>query len=71
MSKKTISLIAIILGVIVSLGSLTADLIGIGSYPGLNWAQLTGIAIGLILILLGVRLRRFEAEKEADNKETE
>jgi cytochrome c biogenesis protein CcdA len=71
MSKKTISLIAIILGVIVSLGSLTADLIGIGSYPGLNWAQLTGIAIGLILILLGVRLRRFEAEKEADNKEAE
>jgi cytochrome c biogenesis protein CcdA len=71
MSKKTISLIAIILGAVVTLGSLTADLIGIGSYPGLNWAQLTGTAIGLLLILLGLRLRRFEGEKEAENKKAE
>lgn len=58
MSKKTISLIGIVLGVIVALLSLTADWIGIGSHPGLNWAQLTGIAIGLLMILLGLRLRR-------------
>ena len=69
MSKKTISLIAIILGVVVALVSLTADLIGIGSYPGLNWAQLTGTAIGLLLILLGLRLRRFESEKEVEIKQ--
>jgi cytochrome c biogenesis protein CcdA len=71
MSKKTISLIAIILGAIVTFSSLTADLIGIGSYPGLNWAQLTGTAIGLLLILLGLRLRRFEGVKEGENKEAE
>jgi len=71
MSKKTISLIAIVLGAIVTLVSLTADLIGIGSYPGLNWAQLIGTAIGLLLILLGLRLRRFEGDKEVENKEAE
>ncbi|MBW6465152.1 MAG: hypothetical protein K0B06_01450 [Brevefilum sp.] len=71
MSKKTISLVAIILGVVVTLISLTADLIGIGSYPGINWAQLTGTAIGLILILLGLRLRRLEGEKVIENEEAE
>jgi cytochrome c biogenesis protein CcdA len=76
MSKKTISLVAInlvaiILGVVVTLVSLTADLIGIGSYPGINWAQLTGTAIGLILILLGLRLRRLEGEQAIENEEAE
>jgi hypothetical protein len=71
MTKNNISLIAIILGAIVTLGSLTADLIGLGSYPGLNWAQLTGTAIGLSLILLGLRLHRFEGEKVEENKEAE
>lgn len=58
MSKKTISLIAIIGGTLFTILSLTADLIGIGSYPGLNWAQLTGAAIGLVVILAGFWLRR-------------
>jgi hypothetical protein len=71
MSKKTISLVAIILGVVVTLVSLTADLIGVGSYPGINWAQLTGTALGLILILLGLRLRRLEGEKVIENEKAE
>ena len=64
MSKKTISLIAIIVGVIVALISLIADFIGIGSYPGINAAQLGGIAVGLLIILVGLRLRRTKVEKE-------
>jgi hypothetical protein len=63
MSKKTISLIAIIGGVLLSLISLTADFIGIGSYPGINYAQLAGIAVGLVIILVGLRLRRSKVEK--------
>jgi len=64
MSKKTISLVAIIVGIILALISVIADFIGIGSYPGINYAQLAGIAVGLVIILVGLRLRRSVAEKE-------
>ena len=66
MSKKTISLIAIIVGILLALISLTADFIGIGSYPGINYAQLAGIAVGLVIILVGLRLRRSKVEKQQD-----
>lgn len=64
MPKKTISLIAIILGVILALISLTADYIGIGSYPGINYAQLGGIVAGILIILFGFWLRRTKVEEE-------
>ena len=64
MSKQKISLIAIVVGVIVALISLTADFIGIGSYPGINYAQLGGIAVGVLMILVGLRLRRTKVEEE-------
>lgn len=62
MSRKTISLILIIGGVILTLLSLTADLIGIGSYPGINWAQLTGAVVGLAALIFGYRLGRSKVE---------
>lgn len=65
MSKKTISLAAIIIGLIVTLISLMADLVGIGSYPGINYAQLGGAALGLILVLIGLLLLRKKGEKQS------
>ena len=62
MSRKTISLILIIGGVILTLLSLTADLIGIGSYPGINWAQITGAVVGLVALIFGYRLGRPKVE---------
>lgn len=53
MSKKTISWIIMIGGLIVIVMSLIADLIGVGSYPGINSAQLLGAAAGLIITILG------------------
>ena len=64
MSKKTISLVAIIVGALLALISLIADYIGIGSYPGINYAQLGGIAVGLLIVLIGLRLRREKVGKE-------
>jgi len=54
MSSKTINLVLIIFGVLLLILSLLADLIGIGSYPGINWAQILGAAAGLVIILLGI-----------------
>lgn len=57
MSKKRLSLIAIIIGLVLLVVSLTADLIGLGSYPGINWAQIVGAVVGLATALLGFWLR--------------
>jgi len=57
MSKQKLSLIAIIIGLVLLVVSLTADLIGIGSYPGINWAQIVGAIVGLGAVLLGIWFR--------------
>jgi len=56
MSKKIVSIVLMVVGVILIGLSLGADLIGIGSYPGINWAQLTGAAIGLAVLGFGIWL---------------
>jgi hypothetical protein len=56
MTNRTIRLILIFVGALILIVSLTADLIGLGSYPGLNWAQLTGAAVGLVMLLIGIWL---------------
>lgn len=62
MSKKTISLVAIVAGAIITLVSLLADYIGIGSYPGINYAQLAGAGVGLVIVLVGIFLLRTAAK---------
>lgn len=56
MSIRTIGFLLMVGGAILLVISLVADLIGLGSYPGLNWAQLTGAAVGLVVLIVGVWL---------------
>ncbi len=56
MSKKTIGLIVSIGGVVLTLLSVFADYIRLGSYPGINGAQIAGIAVGLVALVVGVYL---------------
>ncbi|MGV8048853.1 MAG: hypothetical protein AB2L21_00660 [Anaerolineaceae bacterium] len=58
MSKKTLSMILIVAGVILFIFSLIADLINPNYYPGFNWAQITGTAVGFTALLIGLWLRR-------------
>jgi hypothetical protein len=58
MSRKTLRQVLMAGGVVLMVLSLGADLIGIGSYPGMNWAQLTGAAAGLIALIYGYWLSR-------------
>ena len=53
MTKKTIGYLLIEVGVVVLVISLAADVLGIGSYPGVNWAQILGAVIGIIIALVG------------------
>jgi uncharacterized membrane protein len=55
MSKKTIGIILIVLGVILAVVSAFADRLGIGS-GGFGTKQLIGTAIGIIVTLVGVWL---------------
>ncbi|MFA5872883.1 MAG: hypothetical protein WC832_02870 [Anaerolineales bacterium] len=64
MSKRTMGLMLIALGAVGLVVSLAADVIGIGSYPGINGAQLLGAATGLILALGGVWLAQNRAGKK-------
>jgi predicted phage tail protein len=56
MSKKTIGIVLIILGVIVAVVAFAADALGIGGSPGIGWKQLLGATIGVSVALVGVWL---------------
>ena len=56
MSKRTISIVLIVLGMVVLILSLAADLLGIGHYPGINGAQILGAAIGVVIEVAGIWL---------------
>ena len=65
MSNKITGWLGIIGGLVLVILSLVADLIRIGSYPGINYAQLIGIGVGLIVLVLGyVVLRREQKPQE-------
>ena len=54
MSKKLIGWIGIIAGALLVLISLGADLVGIGTYPGIHTAQIVGAVAGLVVLALGL-----------------
>lgn len=56
MSKRTLGLVLIVVGAVAVVVSLAADALGIGSYPGINGTQLLGLAIGVIVALVGIWL---------------
>ena len=64
MSKKTVGLIFIVIGFLFAIVSLIADYIGIGSYPGINSAQIAGIVGGILTALIGFFLFRLTKKKK-------
>ena len=55
MKKKVLSFVVIVAGIIILLGSLSADLIGIG-VAGFGYKQITGTTIGAIIGVIGLIL---------------
>ena len=53
MSKRTISLVLIVGGIALLALSLGADLLGIGSNPGMHWKQWSGTVVGIAVALAG------------------
>ena len=53
MSKKTIGIVLMAVGVIVVIVSLGADAMGIGNNAGLGWKQALGALVGVIAVAVG------------------
>jgi len=63
MSKKTIGIGLVVVGVIVLIVSLAADSFGIGGTPGIGWKQLVGAGVGVIIAVVGFWSMRREPGK--------
>ena len=54
MNQRTIGIILLIIGLILAVLSLTADLIGLGEGGGLGYKQITGLVVGVAGIIAGL-----------------
>lgn len=56
MSRKTIGIIAIVAGLILFAISFLADYIGIGIHPYIyyGWKQISGMVVGILLVVGGL-----------------
>ena len=62
MSKKTVGVALLVVGVLLFLISAAADPLGIGGSPGIGMKQVAGIVVGVVLAAIGmVRLRSRQA----------
>jgi len=63
MSKKTIGLVLVIVGVIILAVALFADSLGIGGSPGFGWKQWIMAGAGIIVALVGAGLALWKTGK--------
>jgi hypothetical protein len=55
--------VVLVLGTALGMLSLTADLVGVGGFPGFGWKQVVGTAVALVLVL-GSALRIIRRERD-------
>jgi hypothetical protein len=56
MSRKTWGIILIVVGVLLALLSALADVIGVGGTPGMGFAQIAGLVVGIAGVVVGIYL---------------
>jgi hypothetical protein len=54
MSKKTVAMVLLVVGVLLFLISAAADSLGIGGYPGIGMKQVAGIVVGVVLAAIAM-----------------
>lgn len=64
MSRKTIGSVLVILGVVLVIVSLAADVIGIGNGTGIGWKQILGAVVGVLVAAVGGWLGWGKASKK-------
>lgn len=61
--KKRIGIILFVIGIILCVGSLVTDLVGIGTSPGIGSNQMIGLIVGALVAIVGAVLA-FKPKKE-------
>ncbi len=56
--KRIVGIVLLLVGVVVFVLALAADVIGIGGYPGFGSSQIAGIVAGAIAAVVGLVLTR-------------
>jgi hypothetical protein len=56
-NKRTVGLFLLIVGIVVVIVSVTADVIGLGPEPGFGYKQVVGTVGGVIAAIIGIILR--------------
>ena len=54
MTQRGPALVILVVGVLLALVSLFADVLGVGGEPGFGWKQAAGLVAGLVLIAIGL-----------------
>ena len=54
MTQRGLALVVLVVGVLLALVALLADILGVGSEPGFGWKQSAGLAVGLVLAAIGL-----------------
>lgn len=67
MSQQALGRVVLVVGIVVTGGSLLADAIGIGGGPGIGMKQITGSLIGLVTIVVGVLMMRRADQRRQDS----
>ena len=52
-NRKTIGIVLLAIGAVLLIGSLAADVIGIGGAPGFGYKQIAGTIVGVIVAVGG------------------
>jgi preprotein translocase subunit SecD len=58
MGQRTWAWLILAAGILLALAALFADLVGVGGTPGFGLMQIAGVVVGLVLVVVGLLLRR-------------
>jgi hypothetical protein len=64
MPQKIVGSVLLIVGIVLIVASLLADVVGVGAQPGIGGRQTTGLILGIVIGIAGFVLRRRTAPKE-------
>ncbi len=61
MSRKTLGIILVVLGIVVLIVAVFADSLGVGAKHGFGWKQIAASITGVVVAAVGVWLTRRKA----------
>jgi len=58
MSKRTMGIVALIIGIVIVVVALGADVIGVGARSAIGWKQILAAVLGVAIAIVGIVFSR-------------